>query len=1451
MAAARRSSTARRSNTVRETHTPTGGTSALQQGEASAIRVAPKASNGPAAPDSAPRTPGVAITGGVAAPAHAPPVVPGEKAAPQTPASEAPQTPASEALPPAEELRPVKTYPPIAGVANDGLTKQDMLAYVAAAVDQGGLVGHNIDGYNELVEGGINRIMTQLFDVDSMQRNERTQTEEDRRRKAYQVRFRFHDVKVGRPVCTTYMTGQFTDLYPGRARLTGVPYAGPVTLGASVSVKAHYEDGRVEEKAAEIPPFQIGAFPVMVGSSRCHTHLCTREGLKELGEDPADPGGYFIAKRGEYVVDLLENIRYNAVHLHARMKPNEHVRAEFLSQPGGAFENSSQVRVRLMTGGAITAEINSMKFEKVRLPFYLLYRLFGVTSDRAIAETVVFDLADPSPLAARMLDLLERAFQQADPPFGPLVAELDRERLVQLTAERVARFLQGTAYQAHDAAVQYLNEDLLRSLDKYLLPHVGTGPEARLRKLRFLGLLIHKVLLVHLGVLPPTDRDSYRNKRVHGSGVSLAKTFKTQINNSVVLPIRRAFRRELKNNPWEAITEKSLVDTFRNSLATSDLNRAMEQAITAGNKTLVIHHRMAVNRISSQALERKNGLNTFSALRTVVTQNAGNASKQTERADMMRRVHPTYTGLVCAAQSADTGEKVGMQKQLAVTTGVCTAGEAFPLKARLLADPAVAPLDAVSSVEMRRRALARIFVNGEWVGFCAAAHELVARYRALRREGRAVDPYATIYWDPVLDEVEFWLDVGRLRRPLLIVDNNLPEYDDAVRRFNAGLVGGAAGRPLAGPVRGLVVDDQRGTPRGLYYAAPGAYATPGAYAIPGAYVKLTKAWHAALAAGPGWARLTAAQRAALAHERLVAYQTPDGLARLEAAGYARGAPVPPGLAEIVLRARGGAGEHPVFVQNVRFTPEHARALTEGRLTLGALVREGVAEYVTPEEQENCLIAESIDVLRERRHDVTCRYTHCDVEQAIFGLAALVSPYANHTQPARITLETNQARQTGGWYVLNFPFRTDKNRFFQFYNEVPLVRTFTQKYVPANGMNVVVAYASYGGNNQEDSAIVCQASADRGLFAGAYFRYELAELEKGEAFCTPDALTTKNLKPNASYEKLVDGFIRAGSVARYGDVLIGRVAKLARGRADADETYQYTDRSLVYRLHEPALVEAVLRPRGANDELFGLVKLRLERPLRTGDKLSSRSGNKNIVAQLLPQSDMPFTEDGLTPDLIVNTSSLPTRMTIGQMIETSVGKLCARKGVVTDGTAFLPVDHEEVAAEMRRLGFRYNGRERMYNGLSGEYFDAAIFVGFIAEQRLQKFVLDDKQSIAGSGPTDATTGQPLGGKHTVGTGGGLRLGEMERWALQSHGSMLNLYEKSHEDSDGRVMHACRGCGSLAVLNEHYGVYQCRLCGDLADIAVLDSTKTAGLFHEELAAANIRLRLGLRPRAFEET
>jgi DNA-directed RNA polymerase beta subunit len=254
----------------------------------------------------------------------------------------------------------------------------------------------------------------------------------------------------------------------------------------------------------------------------------------------------------------------------------------------------------------------------------------------------------------------------------------------------------------------------------------------------------------------------------------------------------------------------------------------------------------------------------------------------------MRRVHASYTGYICVAKSADSGEAVGMKKELAITAGVCSAGEPFPLILRLLEDPAVLAADTVRPPDLIRQNLACIFVNGRWIGCCRSAAELVGRYRALRRESRVVDPQTTIVWNPVTDDVDFLLDVGRLTRPLLIVDSNIEEYDAGCRAAHAAREAGRA----------------------------------------------------------DWAALRAP-----------------------------------------------------FVQNIRLTPAHVARMRAGAASLEDLRAEGIVEWITPEEAENCLIAPSLDALRAARGDVTLRYTHCDVEQAIFGLTALVSPPFRQPHPA--------------------------------------------------------------------------------------------------------------------------------------------------------------------------------------------------------------------------------------------------------------------------------------------------------------------------------------------------------------------------------------------------------------------------------------------------------------------
>lgn len=1222
-------------------------------------------------------------------------------------------------------------YAAIESVKNNDLTQDDMMAPFIAAIDDTRLIGFALDSYDKLVTEGIPHIITESISIDYVIKNTRDQTPADRERESYRIQFKFTDARISSPTYSSYPAGNIEPLYPEKCRLGFLTYSGPIWTTAHVRITAKYKDGHEESKEANVPRFQISTFPIMIRSQRCYTNNANREMLKKLREDPNELGGYFIINGRELAVDLLENIAFNKLHIFYSMQPNEILRGEFISQPGNAWDISSQSTIRFMQNGAITIEITTIKFSKARIPFYLIYRLFGVTSDREIIKSITYDIesADNSrtDTTSNMINIVDRALKIADKDFTALLNILDREKIVEHISSHITKNITSTAYKRNENALQYLNQNLLNNLDKLFLPHMGITPEARAAKLRYLGMMIHKILLTHMGVLNPTDRDSLKNKRVHGSGVSLAKILKNRFNLSVTMPILNSIKREILNSPFESINEQSLINAFKNPLSLTELNNAIAKAIVAGNKVITLKGGKSVmNRISTQLMERKNTLNTIVTLRTISTHNASAASKQTERADKMRRVHPTYTRFICVAKSNDTGEQVGMKKELGITASVCQAVDATSFKLHLIQDPDVIPLANIDSKDIVRKNYAKILVDGAWIGCTAFAHKIVSKYRMLRRQGQIIDRKASIAWDPNTNDVEFWFDIGRFVAPVLIVDSNIEEYDKAR----------AANKPIP------------------------------------------------------------------------------------------------------------------FVQNIRFTKQIAQDLLTGKIDISYLVDQGIVEYITPEEQDNCLIVVAFDELFLHKNNPLIQYTHCDIEAAIFGLAVHVGPYPDHTQAVRVTYLSNHARATGGWYCFSWPFRVDKNRFFQFYNQMPLVRTIAAKYVIPNGVNAIVAYMIYYGYNMEDSCIINKSSVERGQFDGSFFRFEKLELDKGEKFGLPDMFLTQFTKPSISYNKIVDDCVQPGTIISKGDVIIAKYAKIQRKVGEvSDSKFQFIDKSLIYKLEEPAIVDAVWHPRGANDEQFILIRLRYERRVVLGDKFSSRMGNKAIAAIMFPQSDMPFVEspnrlmNGLTPDIIINPHSIPTRMIIGQIIEASQTKVCAKNGTTIDGTAFRKFNPEDVLHDLEKNGFRYTGTETMRNGFTGEYFDAAILIAPTYHQRLQKFVLDDNYAVGGSGPTNYITGQPLSGKSVQGS---FRLGEMEAWVLCSHGSMMFLYEKFYIDSDGLVNTICRNCGTLAVYNAKKEIYKCNKCGPYADIEKVNSAKSALAFVQELISSNIQLRFKLKPR-----
>ena len=1197
------------------------------------------------------------------------------------------------------------------------LNENDLPTCIIAEIRRKGIAGDHINSMNTFYRTGLKQIITKLFkpEVHNMknERDKDSSSDEDKNIEYISFTVEFTGCELKAPTTMKYSSRHQETLTPNMARLRNLNYSAPLYVAAKISTTATYKNGKTETREEIIKledKWKIASIPVMVKSELCHLWNASENTAKMLEEDPKDPGGYFIIKGTEWVVDKSENLVLNLMHGYLNRYGKEIARATFQSKPGDAYENSYYLVVKYLTDNQIIVQIVTNKYAMLEIPFYLIFRAFGMTSDADIVNNIVYGVENTDSVTKYMLDVLERAFKAPNKDFANVLESRESNVVMSELAAKMFEIAANPKLNKDPNAVKYVYNRTVSQLDKFIFPHIGGGVGSRITKLKFMGHLIHKLLRIVMGVLPGTDRDSYRNKRVHAAGVALAKTFKTQFNFAIVQEIKKHLVKDFKNTRWSKV---QLAESVKSSINANDLERAMIQSIITGEKTLTIKRNEVANRVSSQQLYHKNDMNVYATLNNIST-HGQSAAKATDRATDMRMAHNTYYGYIGMAQSADTGEKVGMNKQMGSTASVTEASSSYILKEYVLRNPAILRLDKVDPAEINSRQLTKIFINGDWIGLCEDSEQLVRYYRTARRYGH-INPFTTIVWELLVREVYFWVDVGRLVRPLVIVYNNNDEF---------------------------VAEAKRGR-------------------------------------------------------------------KIE------------------------------FKQWITLTKKHIRELQSGKITMDNLREQRVIEYISPEESENMLIARSLTVLRESIADFTKQYTHMGIEQDVFGIVELSAPNTNHTPASRITMFTNHKKQTCGWYTLNWPFRIDKNTFLQYYCEVPIVRAFSNAFSYPNAQNVILAYMTSKGFGQEDSLEINKSSIDLGLFTGSHFYYEKTELESDESFGNPDYARTLDFKKDAVYEHVDEnGFIREGTEVHKGYVLIVKRAKLST----PTENFLYVDRSVIYKSDEPAIVERVIYPRNDEDVLVAKVKLRSSRPLRVGDKLSSHSGCKGINALMVNRADLPYCEDGLVPDIIINPHSFPTRMVIGQVIETMMGELAVRMGCLFDGTPFRHIDINGIIKTLaERYNIQYGGHKRMFNGKTGNWYDAMIFIGPTSYQRLQKFVADENYAMS-TGPTESLTRQPTDGKTR---NGGLRIGEMEKDTLVSHGVMRTLYSKFYQDSDGIEIYICRLCGSRAIINERAGLYKCKNCKDNADIASVPSSWVANLFLNEINAMGVKTTFELEP------
>ncbi len=523
----------------------------------------------------------------------------------------------------------------------------------------------------------------------------------------------------------------------------------------------------------------------------------------------------------------------------------------------------------------------------------------------------------------------------------------------------------------------------------------------------------------------------------------------------------------------------------------------------------------------------------------------------------------------------------------------------------------------------------------------------------------------------------------------------------------------------------------------------------------------------------------------------------------------------------------------------RLKNEHLIKLEQGEMKWAELVEKGILEYIDAAEEESALVA-----LYEE--EITPEHTHLELDStALLGVITSLVPYGNHDQSSRLNRGSKTQKQALGLYSVNYLSRLDTDVSILQYPQKPIVRSFiydTLNTYPA-GQNLVVAIMGYEGYNMEDALVFNKGSLDRGVGRSFYFRpYSAVEMNYAGGLKDEIAIPDKDssgYKTEISYRFLEDdGVVYPEADVNEGEVLIGKTSPpkfLSEAREISVRTKK--ESSITMKQEEKGTVESVFVTEDSDGNKIVQVKTRDHRIPEPGDKFATSHGQKGVIGMITDEENIPFTTKGNRPDVIFNPHGLPSRMTVGYLLELLAGKVGSVKGEVIDGTSFSGETKQELEKQLKNMGFRFDGKETMYNPITGKRMHAKIFVGNLYYLKL-KYMVGNKMHGRASGKVALLTRQPIEGRSR---GGALRLGEMEQQALVAHGASLLLKERY--DSDKVILPICTKCGSIAIEDNIRNKTVCPICQS-EEVEPVEVSYAFKLLVEELQGLHIHTNFKLK-------
>jgi len=531
------------------------------------------------------------------------------------------------------------------------------------------------------------------------------------------------------------------------------------------------------------------------------------------------------------------------------------------------------------------------------------------------------------------------------------------------------------------------------------------------------------------------------------------------------------------------------------------------------------------------------------------------------------------------------------------------------------------------------------------------------------------------------------------------------------------------------------------------------------------------------------------------------------------------------------------------------TPDLLDKITKKLVSWDDLIRMGVIELIDANEEENCFI--TFDDKHIKKH------THTEIfPSAILGAGASIIPYPEHNQSPRNTYESAMAKQSLGFSTPMMNTSTYVRQHSMLYPQTSIVTTRAMRLLglekrPA-GQNCVVAVLPFDGYNIEDAIVLSKSAVERGLGRTLFYRIYESESKQypggmRDNFEIPNADDNlRGYKGEKSYRLLEeDGIVASESRVSGGDILIGKTSppRFMEEYRELDTSGPYRrDTSIGVRPSETGVVDTIILTQSSEGGKMFKVRIRDMRSPEIGDKFASRHGQKGVVGLLAKAEDLPYTADGISPDVLINPHAFPSRMTVGMMMESITGKAAAVRGKKVDASAFVGEKMEDVKDVMENAGFKYSGKEIMYDGRTGKQFPVEVFIGVVYYQKLHHMVADKIHARA-RGQVQMLTKQPTEGRAR---GGGLRFGEMERDCIIAYGASMILKDRLLDESDKSDIFVCERCGLVAYHDIKQRRFYCRVCDKKGKVSSVSVAYAFKLLLQEMSCLNIAPRLLIKER-----